>query len=809
MTENKGSQLLNQHIDYYKVVRILWSRWYWIAGCVLLALTIAWLYLWYTPKSYSTTASLKFNEDRSELAGLLKSNTPYYDRTNKVQAEMYVIQSRQVVLNAISRLDYKVSYFLKGRVRTSDIYPQIPFPIEIIRQDSIGFFQGMFDIVQIEKNTFRLSYSAGDNYFEKDYRYGEVVEAPGVAFRVKHGSGPSSATYSFRFNRPETFLGRVTSGLAMREAAKSSNVLLLTLTDKNPAFARDVLNAILQEYIEYDHESKSQSASQMIEFIEGQLAFLVSQVRHSGSELAKFKQEKNLVDLSTSTQIYVGKLTNFQTQKNLLKIQELAIDQLEEQIRNNKDHVNLNFSLEGSVDPLLAGLINQLNSLIIEKEKALSRFQSGSKPVEQLDSQIAEIKKAIINNIRLLRERTQKTIRYIDNQIELTQQGLKGLPNAEKDYVNLQADFDINQKVFSYLSEKKLEAQISRAAVVPGASVVEAATSSYQIVAPVSGKIYSSALMLGLLSGIGLIFLVRIINPYIYDKEMVESLTKIPIIGIIRRFPAYIDKDNRQILSLEKPKSVYAESVRSVRTNISFLASEKKSKVICVTSEIAGEGKSFVSVNLASTLALIEKRVLLIGADLRMSKLHNTFGIDNKRGLSTCLSAQHDIKDLIYKTKIENLDFLPSGPVPPNPSELLHKQQLKDLLADLRAEYDFILLDTAPVGLVSDSIPLIRNADINLFVIRSGISHYNAATVPDRLSMEYDLKNIVIVLNAFDENVLHSRYYTTDYASSSYNNYYYYSDYSGSSSYYSRYSGYGYYTEDEDRPKWWEFWKKR
>jgi capsular exopolysaccharide synthesis family protein len=243
---------------------------------------------------------------------------------------------------------------------------------------------------------------------------------------------------------------------------------------------------------------------------------------------------------------------------------------------------------------------------------------------------------------------------------------------------------------------------------------------------------------------------------------------------------------------------VFAESVRSVRTNLSFLASEKNSKVICITSEIAGEGKSFVSVNLASTLALIEKRVVLIGADLRRSKLHRTFQVKNDKGLSTYLSKQSQLAEITYKTELDSLDFIPAGPVPPNPSELLHSDTMKELLNQLKEKYDYILVDTAPVGLVSDSVPLIRNSDINLFVIRSGASRYNAATIPDKLTTEYSLNNVVIVLNAFGDDILHGNYYTSSYAGGNYSQYYY-SDYSG-------YEGSGYYV-DEKKPKWWQFWK--
>jgi capsular exopolysaccharide synthesis family protein len=371
------------------------------------------------------------------------------------------------------------------------------------------------------------------------------------------------------------------------------------------------------------------------------------------------------------------------------------------------------------------------------------------------------------------------------------------LPAAQRDLVALQRDFEINDKVYSFLSEKKLEAQISRAGILPGATVIEYAQPNYNAVSPNEHDIHRSAIILGLAIGLGLIISIRILNPYIYDKETIESLTAIPILGVIRKYPEHIDENSRQILALSKPRSIFAESVRSVRTNLSFLASEKASKIICITSEVAGEGKSFVAVNLSSTLSLIDKKVILIGADLRRSRLHKTFHVPNDKGLSNYLAHQSTLDEIILSSEQGNLDFIVSGPVPPNPSELLHSSRMIAMIAELKLRYDIIMIDTAPIGLVSDAIPLIRMSDINVFVIRSGKSKFYAATVPQRIAQEYHLDNTVIVLNAFEEDLLHSRYYTTKFTGDNVGaRYYYYSDYSG-------YSGSGYYL-DEDKNKWWD-----
>ncbi|RZK36697.1 MAG: polysaccharide biosynthesis tyrosine autokinase, partial [Pedobacter sp.] len=281
--------------------------------------------------------------------------------------------------------------------------------------------------------------------------------------------------------------------------------------------------------------------------------------------------------------------------------------------------------------------------------------------------------------------------------------------------------------------------------------------------------------------------------------ETVEGLTSIPIIGVILKFKRKLTSETQQMLSLEKPKSIFAESVRSVRTNLSFLASDKENKVICITSEISGEGKSFVSLNLAGTLSIIDKNIILVAADLRRSKLHKAFGSPNQTGLSTYLSAQSDLDGVIQKDEAHHFDYITSGPVPPNPSELLHSNRMKALIDELRKRYEYVIIDTAPVGLVSDSIPIIKQADINLFIIRSGVSKFSAASVPERLSKEYALNNISIILNSFDNELLHSNMHTSNYTQSG-SGTYYYSSYTG--------NGDSVYYDQEDR-KWWMFWKKK
>lgn len=781
----------NHEIDYLRIVKILLSRWYLVAGLVLIALLTAYIYLWYTPKIYATSGILKFEEKKSEMSDLVSAMSNSGPNPATLQTERYIIQSRGLLLNAIKKLDYRISFYNSGRVRTHDVYPKKPVQIDLLKFDSLNFYQDLITFKPLDKKSFNLNWKVDGNDVAQNFKYNTPVNIGPVAFTVKYpGQMNASTEYLFKFNIPENFLGRIQNGLRMNEMAKNSNIVAIQQTDSNSQFATDILNAIMEEYLNYDRNQRTQSATQMIRFINDQLQYLTTEVKGSERSLEKYKQTSGIMDVSSSAELALSKVSELESQRSLLKIQLIAIDQLKKQISDEQENVSLNFNMEGSVDPLLGVLLANLNNLLNDKSALLKTYNSSSEPVSDIKQQILQVKNAALQNINASHQRIRKNMDFLDTQLAKANQQVSGLPAVEKDMVSLRRDFEINEKVYSFLSEKQLEAQINRSAILPGASIIEQAQVSNVPISPIDSKVYRTAIILGLLAGITTIVLIRVLNPYIYDKESVERVTTVPIIGVIRKFPEKIDEDNSQILALSKPRSIFAESVRAIRTNLSFLASEKESKVICITSEISGEGKSFTSLNLSSTLALIDKKVVLIGADLRRPKLHKTFGTDNHTGLSNYLIGQCKIEDIIQHLDHKNLDFISSGPIPPNPSELLHSERMLALLNELKERYQVVMIDTAPIGLVSDSIPLIRWSDINVFVIRYGKSKHNAATLPERIAKEYHLSNMVIVLNAFEENLLHLGLYRNDVSYGTR-----YTDYSS-------YESSGYYV-DEEKLKWW------
>lgn len=743
--------------SYRRILMIIYSRWYWLLAMVLLGLTLSYIYLNLTPKLYATEATLKFEEKRSEISELINVRN-VYERSNKLQSEQFVIRSREVLLNAASSLNYPLAFYKQGYINHIELYPLIPFKVIVLKSPEGDLSIRDYRVTPTESDRFVLTFRHHDKHFKRTYRINRTLAIGNVEFMITDRFKPSQigVHYNLHFNTPDELLTRINNGLAMTEN-KNTNILSFTQTDKNPAFAADILNAILKSYINYDQRQKTQSANQTISFIDTLQHRLAQVVGTSGTALERFKTSSKMINVSSVTNQALERLETSERQKADLDLQSLKTNLLVKQLASKDQSATISFDLQDLKDPFLSNLLTQYNVLLLKKQGQLSTYKTGSETVADTEAQLRIIRQSLISNLEAQQRKNTEAKLFLQKQLARNGSDLTRLPNAEKDFVNLQSTFEVNQKVYAYLNQKKLEAQISRASITPAATIVNKAIAQFKPIAPIDRNVYKMAVLLGLLAGIMLIFLVRALNPYIFDRETLAQLTDIPIIGIIRKYPVALPSAEK--LLLPHGDTMFAESVRSLRSNISFLAPDVERKVICITSETSGEGKSFNALNLAHALSLIDKRVIVIAADLRKSILHRAFNADNQLGLSNYLSNQAEIAEIIIQHS-DTLSFISGGPVPPNPSELLYGQRMSNLLATIKLTYDFIIIDSAPIGLVSDAMPMMKAADVNLFIIRAGVSRYHAAKVPERLSQELGLKNFHIVLNAFNQDKLHSPYYS-------------------------------------------------
>lgn len=748
--------------------KIILSRWHWILGSLLLALLTGYCYLCLVPPLYETNACLKFEDRRSELSELTNVRN-LYDRTNKVESEKQVVLSRRVLWNALISINANISYYSKSVLSTKDLYPKKPVKIVLIKVDSSVLNPTFFEFRYINTSKYQLCYRSKNEQITEFYSYEKPVSVAGLKFKVilPNRKDLYRGGCIFKINTQAALLEQIRKSLKIDDS-QDINILNLKLIDRNPHYATDILNAILTAYISFDKEQRSVSAQQTTAFISSLLQSMSNAVHSSGNAIQHFKEHNKVQNLPLSTKNMLNKLASMEAEKQQLDIQSMELKISEKILWSSNNVDRLNYNLQGITDPLLNNLLSKHNDLVIKKTEALNFYTRDAPFIKQIEEQIATFKGAIIANFSAQRNTNTNNASFLSNRIDSLWRTMDEMPQQEKNFISLQSRFDVDQKVYSYLAEKELEAKIAQAAVVAGAVTIDRAVFPIEPLSPQPLKIYTLCAFIGLATGLGCIFLIRMLNPYIYQKEAVEQLTAIPIIGIIRNYGA---KDKHQIPAIDNPRSLFSESLRYVRSNLSFLASGKAAEIICITSEVSGEGKSFISVNLACMLTLLDKNVLLIAADLRKSTLHEVLHTNNQNGLSSYLSGQTTLNKILTSTQVENLDFIPSGPVPPNPSELLHNKRMIELLVSLKNEYDFIVLDSAPIGMVTDGNPLIQAASINLFILRYGISKYEYATTPDKLKKKFGLTNIAIILNDFKEDDLYSQYYVNN--GNQLNHYYY------------------------------------
>jgi capsular exopolysaccharide synthesis family protein len=397
----------------------------------------------------------------------------------------------------------------------------------------------------------------------------------------------------------------------------------------------------------------------------------------------------------------------------------------------------------GVSDLVLVKLVEEFAALQQQKKQMAFTMSANQPQVALIDQQINNARAALRENVSSAISQIKLSLDIVNNRITSVEQELERLPGTERRMIGIQREFDLNNTVYTFLLERRAEAGIARASTIPAHRPLDyaEAQNSTQI-KPQEMKNYFIGVLLGLLVPMALIVIFDLLNNKIIGRHDIEALTKAPIIGYISHSDYHVDDP-----VAEKPGSTLAESFRSVRTSLSFMTGQTKCPVIVVSSPVSGEGKTFVSVNLATIISMMNKKVLIIGLDLRRPRVHTILKSDNGHGMSTYLSGNATFEEVIVPTQIDNLFFASSGPVPPNPSELIGSQKMAEFINRARMEYDTVIIDTPPVGIVTDALLLAQLANVTLFVIRQRYTTRGSVSLLDEIYRKGEMSNIALVIN--------------------------------------------------------------
>lgn len=758
-----------QSIDIKQLIYICLSHWYLFVIFVVLALAVGFVINRYKPSVYQTSGTVLIKSDQTFDPTSLMTNL----NTGKsnVENEIAILRSYSLAERTIKKMNLEVTYSEKGRVSIVELYKTAPFTVEFDRSvpQAVGL---TYEITGFNSETFSLH---GTSEFLTKYDYvlcqtlqssplkvdiitdckqGEWIDNGYNRFRIvlNENYNPerdNTRKLFFRLNSYPSLVKQLSS-YTVSATSKQSSVVSIVMNGSNPAKIVEFTNMLMNEYVNRGLEKKNMVSENTIRFIDEELTGIQESLGSAESELKEFRTQNDLMNLDMqATQIYnnLQALERERAEMTVnVKIYKRLQDYIKEQI---DDPENLAApSTMGIADPLLNQLVRDLVTLSQTKATQLLTQTEQHPQIVKLNEQIVTTKKTLLETINNLVINADMSLDEINKRIAKAVSETKVLPEKQQQLINYQRNFNFNDETYKYLMQRRAEAQILKASNTPDNEVLDVARLERTVrIAPRTSMNYLIALILGLLIPAVYLFLKDFFNVSISDRKDVEKLTSYPIVGQVAQTNS---KD--PLVVVNSPKSPIAESFRSIRTNVEFITQGKNQSTILVTGDMQSIGKTFNAINVASIYALYGKKTVLLGFDLRKPKLFKEFGLNNNIGLSSFLSNKEPFESIIQSTTaIPSLDIITSGPIPPNPAELIASEKCDELFKLLRERYDYIIIDTPPVGLVTDAFLLMKHSDVNLFIVRQGVTNKNifGTIIKD---MESRGLKMSIVLNGIQTN---------------------------------------------------------
>lgn len=728
------------------------KKWYWFVLAVIFAFIIATIYLKKTDNKFQVqTVILLRNEDKtSEISQLAMMESLGLMGTSRVvDDEIQVINSNKILNQVIDTLGIQAEYFEKNGLKYVEKYKSLPFELNI----PVHFSDSLKAPVRIEVKTGTGSCKIKVKYgeeFSKNYTLDNIQQqfstpAGTLSFRINSTVKPGMK-YKIKLYPKKELLAQFRSKLNVSVVNKQSNAIRISIVESNIKKAEDILNKIVELYNLDAIIDKNIVATNTGNFIEDRLVLITKELFDVESEVENYKKANALTDIASEAGIYLESASEYEKKIAELETQLNLIQYIESYIRENKNQYNLIPANIGIEDKSLMELILNYNSVLLERMK-LSRTANEKNPVlMQLEQQIKVLKGNVLESISSVKSGLKIARNDVSRKDAQFNSRIKAVPTQERQFLEIKRQQEIKQNLYLFLAQKREENALSLASTAPAARTVDRAYASLTPVSPKRMIVYLVALILGLLIPFLYIYLRDLINNKIEDVKEFQKTVKPPFLGSI-----CISRESDRVAVQAGKTSTIVEMFRLIRTNLQFVIGSKKNPAILVTSSISGEGKSFISINIAMSLALLNKKVVLIGMDIRNPVLKDYMHLSNTNGQGVTLylsDSSVQLSDVIIPSGYNsNLDVIPAGPVPPNPSELLLSSRLDELIMELKKVYDYIILDSAPIGIVSDTYLLNRVIDNCIYVARQDHTPREASNLINEIYAEKRLNGMALVLN--------------------------------------------------------------
>ena len=735
-------------LDPAVILSLLFRNWYFFVLAIAVALFGARLFINHTLRVYETSLTVLINEtedrpivDNSEL--LQGLGLP--GGMKNLQNQIMILKSGALIERTLEELPFQIGYYFKTVKNRLPIYPEAP--IRILSDSIIPLPKNIeFSISFRGSNIYNLESEAKNYPLQKAASLGETIIIPSGSFRIEcrdeewllanldrklyftiYGSAELIKDYSNRLN--------------IVKVNREGSVLRISMQGTNRVKDADFLNKHIEGFQSISLNKKNTEAERRIQFIDDQLVGITDSLSTTENKLQQFRSTHRVMDLSAQGQAIIGQVTLLENERARLSLEanyyEYLADYLSKDISGEMPIVPITM---GITDAGLTRLVDELTEL---QGQLSSRGAGQLNPLQRnLEQRVRTTKDALKETLNGLRRANSLARSENQEQISRANSQASALPVTERQLLGIERKFTLNNELYTFLLETRAEQQMQKASNRADSEVIDHADERFSsLISPLPMKIN----LLGTVAAVGLTFLIIFLRFLFNNKlkeEEVRKMTDIPIVGNIPR-----NSERTNTIVFNDPSSTISEAYRLLRSRMQFFTKEATAPVILITSSMPGEGKTFTAINLASVYSLLNKKTVLIGFDLRKPKIFEDFNLRNDRGISTWLIGQDKLQDIIQKTSFDNLSVISAGPIPPNPSELIALEKTQELFKLLKEKFDFIIVDTSPMGVVSDTIYLATMADACLLVVRPGYTLRDMLEITLNEITSGGIKGVSIVIN--------------------------------------------------------------
>src|SRR5690554_1082319 len=746
----------SESISLLEIVLRFARYWKWFVLGIVLALAGVFLYLRYTTPVYNVSSSIVLKEARDQrmepsISGMDGIQLGGLGAVANLENEIYILQSRSIIRNVINRLNLHTSYVVSGRIKSNDLYKRSPVIVSMDQGNLDKLTQNISFNMTTNESDGTITISGLENEKEVDTVFTTlpaIIDTP--QGHISFTKRPDTELGHYEMNvvimHPNEVIGHYRKRLSVQQASKQASVLNLSINTPYPEKGKDFLNMLVEVYNNETIEDNKMEAFNTQAFINERIAIIDRELSDAERSVEDYKQQEGLSDLQIDLQRNMQMGSQYEQQLVQVETQLNIVNSLSEYVRNPN---NANKTIPANVgieDPNLAATTSEYNRLVLERERLSQSMTADNPAMIRLEEQIEGLRENINSSISSVLQGLNIQRRDARNQTNIYGGRIGSMPTQEREFMELSREQQIKASLFLMLLQKREENALQLAATANSAKVLDEAILESKV-SPRTMILLLAALMLGVLIPAGIIYLMDILQYRIRTRADVDRITKVPVLGEI---PIHDEEDN--IAVMENEIRPIDEAFRMARTNL-LLALGSENKVVVFTSTVSGEGKTFVAINMAISTALLDKKVLLLGLDLRIPRLREYLGLEAKDGATSYLSGfEKDIDELIVPSGVHpNLYALPAGAIPPNPAELLSRDTLDKAIDKLKDEFDYIFIDSAPSAQVTDTLVLSRVTDATVYVCRADYSSKGNLRFANSLMEENKLKNMMLVVNGVND----------------------------------------------------------